>query len=95
MPVRIPKHKVKISCKNCNWHLVICRGGIGCVLSPPEMRNILLNTSLDSCPKCGNRELFESDPSTIEKINPLESIKRVFYYTNINKIKGEKSPNKK
>ena len=80
MPVRIPKQKVKISCKKCNWHLVISRGGATCVLSPHEMRNILLNTSLSSCPKCGNRELIESTPSTIEKINPWEHVKRILYY---------------
>ena len=80
MPVRIPKQKVKISCKNCNWHLVICRGGTGCVLSPHEAMSILLNIPPKSCPKCGDSELIESIPSTIEKINPWESIKRVLYY---------------
>ena len=84
MPVRIPKQKVKVSCKNCNWNLVICRGGTGCVLSPNEMRNILINTSLDSCPKCGNSELVESSPSVIERINPWEHVKRMLYYS-INK----------
>lgn len=77
MPVRIPKQKVKISCKKYNWYLVINRGGTGCVLSPHEMKDILLNTSLDSCPKCGNGDLIESTPSIIEKINPWESIKRI------------------
>ena len=80
MPIRIPKQKVKISCKKCDWYLVIIRGGTGCVLSPTEMRNIMLNTSLNSCPKCGSTELTESTPSTIEKINPWENVKRIFYY---------------
>ena len=79
MPVRIPKQKVKVSCKKCNWHLVIRRGGTGCVLSSHEMKNILINISLNSCPKCGNSDLVESTPSIIEKINPWESIKRVLY----------------
>ena len=77
MPIKIPQQKVKISCKDCNWHLVICRGGTGCILSPREMRNILLNTSLNSCPKCGNSNLIESTPSTFEKINPWEHFKRM------------------
>ena len=80
MPIKIPKQKVKISCQKCNWHLVICRGGTGCVLSTHEMRNILLNNSLNSCPKCGNSELIESIPSTIEKINPWENLKKMLYY---------------
>lgn len=80
MPIRIPKQKVKISCKKCNWHLVICRGGTGCVLSPNEMKNILINTSLASCPNCGGTELVESTPSTIEKINPWEYVKKTLYY---------------
>ena len=80
MPVRIPKQKVKISCKNCNWYLVISRGGTGCVPSPHELRNILLNTSLDSCPECGGSELIESIPSVLEKINPWEHIKSMLYY---------------
>ena len=80
MPVRIPKQKVKISCKKCYWYLVISRGGTGCIPSPHEMQNILLNTSLNSCPKCGSAELTEYSPSTIEKINPWEHLKRMLYY---------------
>jgi len=80
MPVKIPKQKVKISCKKCNWYLIIYRGGTGCILSPHEMRNILLNISLNSCPKCGDTEFIESIPSTIEKINPWENVKRMLYY---------------
>ncbi len=41
MPVRIPKQKEKISCKKYNWHLVINRGGTGCVSSAHEIINIL------------------------------------------------------
>lgn len=85
MLIRTPKQTVKVSCKKCNWYLVIYRGGTGCVLSPHEMRIILLNTSLNSCPKCGGSELIESIPSIIERINPWEGIKRMMYYHQNNK----------
>ena len=77
MVISIPKIKVKISCNNCDWYLIMNTGGFGDILKPTDGIRMLLNREIKKCPKCGSLEFISSEPSLSEKVNPFAYIRKV------------------
>lgn len=77
MVIFIPKKKVKISCDNCHWYLIMGTGGFGNILKPADGIRLLINREIKKCPECGSLEFESSEPSLSEKVNPFEYIRKI------------------
>ena len=77
MVISIPKKKVKISCDNCHWYLILDTGGFGDILKPSDGVRMLLNRKIEKCPECDSLEFASSEPSLVEKTNPVEYVRKV------------------
>jgi RNA polymerase subunit RPABC4/transcription elongation factor Spt4 len=77
MVIYLPKMKVKISCTNCHWYLILVAGGYGDILKPSDRIKMFLNRQIEKCPECGSTELESLEPSLSEKLNIFEYIRKV------------------
>jgi len=79
MPIKTPSQKVKVSCPNCGWHLIVNRGGLGDCLIGQNAWRFTTNQTDDYCPDCGVKELRDTPATYLERVNPAEYMRKLNY----------------
>ena len=79
MPIYTKNRLVKVTCRECGWHLVINRGGFGDCVTGADAFRIAMCRLGECCPACQSRSVDEQPASLLAYRNPVESIRRIYW----------------
>lgn len=79
MPIYIKSRIVKVTCRDCGWHLVVSRGGFGDCLTGGNALRFVLSRLGEHCHACKSTATSVTPAGWLAYINPVESIRRMYW----------------